>query len=120
MESRILPSVLVQYHKDLCTRLKIIRRDQGSGEAFDSEAQSAVHKRVFFQTSKGFLGLGPQLMQAGDVVCMLFRERVPFILRPKDGYYRLVGECYVHGVMDGEVVQRWKDGKLTTQEFDIR
>ena len=30
---------------------------------------------------------------------------VPFLLRPEDkskGAYRFVGECYVHGLMNGE------------------
>jgi hypothetical protein len=46
---------------------------------------------------------------AGDVICVIKGARMPFILRPTSaigespGYYRLVGCCYIHGVMDGEL-----------------
>lgn len=48
----------------------------------------------------------PPLSRVGDEVCVLFGMEVPFILRPVPGSssleYELVGECYVHGMMDGE------------------
>jgi hypothetical protein len=38
-----------------------------------------------------------------DILCIFLGGNVPFILRPLgDGSYELVGEAYVHGVMDGE------------------
>lgn len=30
-----------------------------------------------------------------------------------------MGECYLHGMMDGEAVQLWKAGKLPSQEFEL-
>lgn len=51
------------------------------------------YKSRFFATDKGYLGRGPVGMKEGDVVCLLFGGRVPFVLREdEDGYYRLVGE----------------------------
>jgi hypothetical protein len=53
-------------------------------------------------------------MMSGDVVVVLFGGKVPFVLRrvyeARDGeQWRLVGECYVDGVMFGEVLDR-RDG----------
>ncbi|KAK7193701.1 HET-domain-containing protein [Paraphaeosphaeria sporulosa] len=58
-----------------------------------------------FITSKGLLGLGPEDMRSGDVVVVVSGAEVPFILREApEGGYVLVGEAYVDGVMDGEVL----------------
>lgn len=59
----------------------------------------------FFGTKGGYMGLGPKILQPGDVVCVLAGGEVPFILRPDHGYYRLVGECYLHGIMNGEAIR---------------
>jgi hypothetical protein len=44
-------------------------------------------------------------MIPGDQVWVLENGRVPFVLRPvADGKnFELLGECYVHGVMDGQL-----------------
>ncbi|OCK94660.1 HET-domain-containing protein [Cenococcum geophilum 1.58] len=66
-------------------------------------------------TSFQYIGLGPSTMQKGDIICILFGGRVPFVLRSRSGPVResfdtddgftLVGECYVHGLMDGQTMQ---------------
>jgi len=55
-----------------------------------------VSRRVFI-TSDGFIGIGPFAMEEGDMVVILFRGAVPYILRPRGVQYLLVGECYVYG-----------------------
>jgi hypothetical protein len=64
----------------------------------------AAIKRAFFVTEKGYIGLGPSNMEEGDLVYVLSGGQVPFILRPTtlEGGFSLVGETYVHGIMDGE------------------
>lgn len=58
--------------------------------------------RRAFRTSKGYLGLGPQHLQSGDHVVILHGSTVPFILRKiDDDKFTLIGEAYVHGIMDG-------------------
>jgi len=42
----------------------------------------------------------------------------PFVLRPSAGLqnkYRVVGGCYIHGVMNGEVVRsdKWREEDVT-------
>ncbi|KAL1599795.1 hypothetical protein SLS60_007600 [Paraconiothyrium brasiliense] len=58
-----------------------------------------------FVTSGGYLGLGPKDMRKGDIVVVVSGAEVPLILRElPEGGYKLVGEAYVDGVMDGEVL----------------
>ncbi|KAK5010887.1 hypothetical protein LTR28_007123 [Elasticomyces elasticus] len=73
----------------------------------------ALKGRAFFITTNGFIGIGPRGMLYGDVVAILRGGRVPMVLRAiplKYGAYMpprhsLVGECYVHGIMQGELIQ---------------
>jgi hypothetical protein len=56
-------------------------------------------------TRDGLLGLVPAEAEVGDVIAILLGAPVPQVLRLQaDGSYRLVGECYVRGVMDGEAL----------------
>jgi hypothetical protein len=72
--------------------------------------------RMMFHTDTGFIGLGPRNMREGDEVCILQGGRVPYILRrvPSEASegesqsrdeWNLVGECYVSGIMYGELVE---------------
>lgn len=66
-----------------------------------------IHGRCAFSTSKGFLGLGPEHAQPDDVVCIFLGGQMPYVLRHgKDGKHQLVGEAYVHGIMDGEFMEQ--------------
>ena len=64
----------------------------------------------FFVDSKGRPGMGPPHCEPGDVLMLLLGGNVPYALRKsKDqtqaNLYTYVGECYVHGVMDGEAFE---------------
>lgn len=59
------------------------------------------------RTKRGFIGTVPRLAKKGDVVCVLYGGQTPFILRPSEsrpGLYRLIGDTYVHGLMQGEAL----------------
>ncbi|KAF5623055.1 heterokaryon incompatibility (het-6OR allele) [Fusarium sp. NRRL 52700] len=60
------------------------------------------------KTEKGMLGLVPLLAEAGDEIYVLNGGAVPFVLRKGKRLLngrRLVGECYIHGLMNGEAIQ---------------
>jgi len=60
-------------------------------------------RRRSFVTSKGHIGLGPESLEPGDIVAEIAGSDVPFALRQgENNRYCIVGEVYVHGVMDGE------------------
>lgn len=80
----------------------------------------ATSGRCMFITSKGYIGLGPEHTRQGDEVALLLGGTTPFMLRNStaaDGdltlpepisseqQYQLLGDCYVHGCMDGELVK---------------
>ncbi|PLB39822.1 uncharacterized protein BDW47DRAFT_102483 [Aspergillus candidus] len=59
--------------------------------------------RRVLRTRNGYIGLAPPGAQKGDQVVLLEGGRVPYLLRKVDDEsYKLVGECYVHGIMYGE------------------
>jgi hypothetical protein len=53
-------------------------------------------------TAKGYLAAVPFVAKVGDCIAVLAGGRLPFVLRPTGDHYRLVGPCYVHGIMNGE------------------
>ncbi|KAH7255231.1 heterokaryon incompatibility protein-domain-containing protein [Fusarium redolens] len=59
-----------------------------------------------FDTNSNYFGVGPVDMKIGDRLCVLFGAEVPFLLRPKEDGYLVVGECYVHDLMHGEVLEK--------------
>ena len=91
-----------------------------SAERFRFSVERMAKNRVLFQTEKGYIVLGPAIAQLGDCVCLLHGGNVPYVLRPMDGYYQLVGECYVHGIMNGEAAKEWKDGGGIAESFELR
>jgi hypothetical protein len=76
-------------------------------------------RRRFFKTKHGLLGLGPDSALEGDILCLLFGAPLPFLLRPAEGRFRLVGECYVHDVNTGKTMEEWKATGEATTDFHI-
>jgi hypothetical protein len=71
------------------------------------------------ETETGFIGMASDRVRKGDAVCVLFGCSAPLIMRQQEDHWTLVQACYVEGLMDGEVVQQLRDGKLRKQEFRI-
>ncbi|KAJ3534133.1 hypothetical protein NM208_g1039 [Fusarium decemcellulare] len=100
-----------------------------SGAAFESkrkfqwlyEVRSAA-ERKFFITQTGYMGIGPPCMEPKDIICALFGGSTPYVIRPAstEGEYLFVGECYVHGLMDGEALDMHERGELTEQWFSLK
>jgi hypothetical protein len=67
---------------------------------------------AFFITKKGYLGMGPPTTLPGDQIWIFYHGNVPFVMRKRNtdnvqnGCHELhlVGDAYVHGVMDGQAV----------------
>jgi hypothetical protein len=59
--------------------------------------------RRLFETERGLLGLGPAAADAGDQVCVFAGGQVLYVVRSvANDEHEFIGECYVHGMMDGE------------------
>jgi hypothetical protein len=75
-------------------------------------------KRKIFSTLGRYVGICPEWAQPGDLLCMLYCGDVPYVLRPKgEGEVQLVGECYVHGMMNGQGLNLLKEGAKRKQHF---
>ncbi|KAI0911997.1 HET-domain-containing protein [Ustulina deusta] len=58
-----------------------------------------------FTMSNDYIGLSRAPVQPGDEVFIILGCDSPMIVRPRsDGEYEVVGDCYIHGAMDGEVL----------------
>ena len=73
-----------------------------------------AQNRQFCATEKRYMGWAPLDAQVGDLVCVLEGEWVPFLLQPHGKMYQLIGELYIHGLMDGQAMTM---KGLKTQEF---
>lgn len=94
--------------------------DEGKAILFFQEQAATVCKyRRFFVTRNGYYGLGPHSMLPRDKVVVLFGADVPFILRQAGDRWKLVGECYLNGIMHGEAIDMWREGKLEATIFQI-
>jgi hypothetical protein len=76
--------------------------------------------RRFFISEKGYIGLAAPNTAPGDKIAVLFGGKVPYILRrnepsslgTSDTTWKFLGDCYVHGIMDGEVIESLKRGEV--------
>jgi hypothetical protein len=97
--------------------------------------QRVVWSRKFFQCSvensgentRELVGLGSRHIRESDLVCILFGCSVPVVLREiressdRTYYVKLMGECFVYGMMDGEAFAglKPKDIEHRTALFEI-
>jgi Heterokaryon incompatibility protein (HET) len=73
----------------------------------------------FFISPKGYIGLAHRNARYSDKICILLGASVPFILREEDDHYLLVGEAYVHGLMDGEAIEMMQREEVEVQNISI-
>ncbi|KAI4638359.1 hypothetical protein J4E93_010159 [Alternaria ventricosa] len=69
-----------------------------------------IHNASMFLTRGGRIGIAPlgHLVEVGDVCCIVFGATVPFLLTPvREGRHKLISECYINGVMNGEIMQQF-------------
>jgi hypothetical protein len=60
-----------------------------------------------FLSSKGFIGVGPGHVTVGDKIVVILGCYAPFVVRKLEGSetFQVIGEAYVHGIMDGEIME---------------
>ena len=77
-----------------------------------------VHKGRRICVTKGrYMGVTTYDTDKGDLLVMLEGFAMPFVLRPKGDKFVIIGDCYIHGIMDGELacVPEAKFGLETSQ-----
>lgn len=82
-------------------------------------AASAGHRR-FFVDDGGSIGLAPSGALEEDTIALFLGAQVPFVVRRReDATYQLIGECYVHGIMDGELMKAARDEEVRRLMEDL-
>jgi hypothetical protein len=77
---------------------------------------SRATDKALCMTDGGYCGLVPSRSRADDFVVVARGGSVPLALRSNaKGEYRLIGEAYVHGLMDAEAMQ--DDGVCFKAEY---
>ena len=107
-------------HRDITghldtNRLKKIPETPTTMVSFLERVQAVVWNRKFFRSvdnsKKGrepLFGLVSHYAQPNDIICIIFGCSVPVLLRRNidNVSFTFMGECYVHGYMDGEAIGR--------------
>ncbi|KAI2468656.1 HET-domain-containing protein [Annulohypoxylon bovei var. microspora] len=58
-----------------------------------------------FWTAHDYLGLGDMSIRSGDIVVVLYGLSIPVVLRRTALFWRIIGPCFVVGMMDGEALR---------------
>ena len=91
-----------------------IQDDDPEDDEFNDHIYHLKDGRAPFLTNTRLYGLGSTHMLEGGVVYIAVGSEVPWLLgHLQNDEYEFLGECYVHGVMDGE----WMD---LLESSDIR
>ena len=76
----------------------------------ESSFWAAYSGRRLFRTKAGFFGISNQALQREDGVWILAGAETPIVLRNGNGdEWLVVGEAYIHGVMEGEAIEKLPD-----------
>jgi hypothetical protein len=75
--------------------------------------------RKLVTTEKGYLGVAFQDARRGDVVAIFLGCSYPILLRPCGKTYKVVSHCYIHGFMEGEIVELLRTGEYRLQDIAV-
>ena len=97
---------------------------------FLRRVQEVIWMRRLIITEHDLLGLAPEMSKKRDLICILYGCSVPVALRrivdpvTDEEYFTFIGECYVHGIMDGESFDlarsRSDNGLINKKVFELR
>ncbi|KAF6816925.1 ankyrin and het domain protein [Colletotrichum sojae] len=84
-------------------------REKKSFETFFGGHTKWTYNRRFFRTDEGRFGCCVDGTEPGDEVVLFYGCDSAFVLRDTDngnGKKRIIGDCYIHGLVDGEGLAR--------------
>lgn len=83
--------------------------DPAAAQQADVEmAAPMIHQCFVIRKTDAIYGIATLSMREGDQCYVIFEAKPPFIVRPINNMneqYELVGEAYIHGMMEGEAVK---------------
>jgi hypothetical protein len=98
-------------------------------EFYEMARTSCLNRRLFL-IDKGMIGAGPESIEVGDQVVLLFGARTYIIVRPDlsagdsgrraTNRCRLVGQCYMAGLMGNELVTKLDEAGVTPVTIELQ
>ncbi|PMD25415.1 HET-domain-containing protein [Hyaloscypha hepaticicola] len=94
---------------------------EGNWREFEKMAYSKMRGRRFFISESGRIGLGPTLLQEGDLCCVLIGCRMPLVIRPTStsNHFKVLGEAYIDDVIFGGVIDAHIGDALELPEITL-
>ncbi|KAI1621075.1 heterokaryon incompatibility protein-domain-containing protein [Exophiala viscosa] len=79
----------------------------GAYESVKTRSVPSCTDPCLFTTSNGMLGLCPWTAKKGDTIALLLGGNVPYLLRRQSNttQFSFIGECFVLGIMEGELLR---------------
>ena len=93
--------------------------DAGDFEREGEHIFHCAHYRRLAYSMNGYMALFSHQAKEGVLLYALFGGSVLYVMRPTGDQFILVGECYVHGLMDGEAMQFLGTGQVVTEVVSI-
>jgi hypothetical protein len=78
-----------------------------SADEYENEMKRKFENHAVFRAKNGYLGIGSPHLKKGDYILLPAGARVPYAVRgydPANESVQLLGEAYVHGIMNGELL----------------
>ena len=95
----------------------ISRKGPSESQGFVKSLGHTAGRYLLGHTMAARFRLSPLATEGGDTIVLLEGNFTPFVLRAMgDEGFRLVGECYVHGVIKGEL---WDAASRKLEDFRI-
>ena len=95
------PSLSDPHESEANGQLVLVTREQWR---MDSKIMARLNRRSLARTSKGLVALVPAEAEPDDIVWLVRGGNMFYILRPDGpGKHVLIGEAYIHGLMNGEI-----------------
>jgi hypothetical protein len=99
-----------------------VLQQKADGQSSESFTPASLYHTVLKRTwegrhafIRGFLGIGTQQSRPSDKIVIFLGAKVPYILRKSEfGQFQLIGEAYVHGIMDGGCM----DMKVSVEQIE--
>jgi hypothetical protein len=93
-------------------------------EAYSCNNRTGQGRR-FLTTMDGRLGWGidnmygdrKRQLKSGDKIAIIFGCSTPIVIRPAGSNFQVLGEAYIHGLMDEEALEFLESGKCELQDF---
>ncbi|PQE16459.1 heterokaryon incompatibility protein [Rutstroemia sp. NJR-2017a WRK4] len=96
-DTKLDPHIAQKLQNDKVAQKFLQSAQEGQSLPFFLELVNTVQGRVFFTTSRGYMGFGAMGAQVGDQVCILGGGWTPFILRNQNTHFEMIGDSYLHG-----------------------